>query len=212
MLWQKLLASSGLNYWYVGSNTISTDLTTYDFGNFVIPADGLVVVGIAGRSTSGSRTISSLTVGGVAADERLDTGDGANANPSGFYTIAKTAGTHNITLTWSGAMNRAGCFVWLLQNYNSAVPTDTDGLNTSVSGTSVTVTLDISAGGAAFYCGMSGPNEDHTWSGATEREDVFTEVKFSAADKRTNTALTADAETVSWTTSGVRGFCGISIR
>lgn len=196
---------------YIGSVADASDLTTYNFGNFAIPRDGLVVVGAVGRNPAGTRTIGSVSIGGTNGSIYVN--PSGSFNPNGFAGRSVSAGTHNVSVTFSGAMLRASCHVWLLENLLSTTPVDTDGINNNTTGTSYSLTADISADGFALYVGMKTDiTEGVAFSSATGRYDAATEIQMYAADKVSPTQLLNHVETMSWTVSSARSGSVVTFR
>lgn len=195
---------------YIGSASNTTDQTTYNFGNFTAPSVGLMIAGVAARqSTAGqTRTVSSVSIGGSGAT--------IHANPSGGNNAAAVAsrlvgsGSQAVSATFSGGVNRAACFVWFLTRFHSALPVDTDGIN-STSGTSNDISLIIRAGGGAVYVAVHSALNDTVFSSAAEDADIAVEVQFAAARKFAPGGAFPHIETISWS-SGSPGIAAASWR
>jgi hypothetical protein len=153
---------------FVSTLTSSSNLTTYNLGDVVIPADGLVVVVLSTVGNS-SVTLSSITVGGTAATILATT---ANNTAVGRGLVEKAAGTHNLTVVLSGARGTSPGLVvtvYLLQNAN-VTPLSTvtyDHANAS----SRTITLTTVDGGFAIYTYCIRNNNDAGWSQGTSLYD-----------------------------------------
>lgn len=154
----------------------SSALTTYTFSTRAIgtAATGRRIIVIAtGYSTTGGRTISSVSVGGNAATHVVtgtDSGGAVNSHLAGIYIIQVDTGTTaTIDVVFSAGM--AGCDVGIFAAYDllSSTPTDTGTSNANP----MTDTIDIAAGGICvagnelYATGATG----HSWTGLTERYD-----------------------------------------
>lgn len=165
---------------YITTLTSDANNTTFNFGDATIPGDGCVVVGISGRSGS-NRVVSSVDVGGSAADVRVATASSTNA--CAIATRAVTAGDRAISVTFNGSMVRAAVSVWLMTGHASEVPIDTDSaIGTS---TSSSLTMDFPSSGRAVYVIHTQGATDITWGTATQRYDELIEAtsRHSVADK-----------------------------
>lgn len=159
-------------------------LTTYTFATQAIGTAFVgrrVVVGV-GAINSASRTISSVTIGGIAATQiAFAEGSGSGVFvPSGLYIAQVDIGTTaSVVVTYSGSANRCGIGVFALSNMTTSTASD--------SGTSTanpeTKTLAVPPGGLAIgYATVyqSGGTPTFGWSGATERFDQILEASASS--------------------------------
>jgi hypothetical protein len=184
---------------YIGQATSTTDLTTYDFGNFNAPAAGLMIVAFEARG-SGSRTVSSVSIGGTNG-----TIHNSNASAPEKWALASravSAGNNNVTVTLSGSNGSSstlGVGVWLLENYASATPIGSDG-NRATSGTGNSTAFNYDAGSFGVYGVFHNNNNATSWSSATSRFDANVGGgRISFADKFSASAITPHTETASWT-------------
>lgn len=194
---------------YVNAVTSSADATTYDFGNFLAPRNGLMIVGAHGVS-GGAATISSVSIGGTNGSIAGQFG-GAAWTPFGFASRVVAAGNNNVSVTFSTGMVRAAIAVWLLTGYASSVPNSIDGLDGGSGSTSISVTIDIPENGVALFIHSHANTNAIGWSSADERADTGMETyQFGAADKLVTAAIAGHTETASWTGTAGRGICGAS--
>lgn len=190
---------------YITSILDASDLTVYDFGNVTVPVDGLAVVAVLGRATT-SRTISSVSIGGSAGVIWVNNGN--VANPCGIAGRVVTAGAHNITVTFSGALVRSAIGVWVVTGYASTIPAATDN-KYATTGNAPTITLDFGTTGAAIYGVIWLANEGATWSNAAERFGAtFTDSGTRVAGADRTASGSGVVETASWTTSAIHGMVG----
>ncbi len=160
----------------------ATDAATYTYSNKNIgtaAADRIVLVGILGGSTT-ARTISSVTIGGIAATVRHTQNEGVHTAAL-YEATVPTGTTATIVVNWSGAHNRCAIVWWTATGLTSGVPVDTDGGWIRAAGATV-INLTTVAGG--FVIGFAvHPNPlsgSITWSTLTEEfaDQVF---EFAAA-------------------------------
>lgn len=192
--------SPPLTLTYIGSATSTTSSTTINYGNFTAATDGLMIVLVRGRNNSGgTQSVTSVSIGGSLGSVHVNP---ATANPMGaIASRVVSAGSNNVTAVYSGAAFNSIAAVWLLTGYSSATPYSTDGNGAAVSATSVTATLDIPAGGiGVFGCYHENANA-HTWTNATEIDDVAlaTSYRYSWASTSSPALLTAQAVSAAWT-------------
>lgn len=159
-------------------------LTTYTFASQAIGTAFVgrrIVVGV-GAINAASRTISSVTIGGIAATQvAFVEGSGGGAFvPSGlFIAQVDTGTTASVVVTYSAAANRCGIGVFALSNMTTNTASD--------SGTSTanpeTKTLAVPSGGVAIgYAAVfqSAGTPTFGWSGVTERFDQILETAASS--------------------------------
>lgn len=156
----------------------ATNLTTYTLSSLSFgteAADRQIVVGVFGRTNS--RTVSSMTIGGVAATQVV-AGNNASNGPNDIWMAAVPTGTTGtVSVTFSGAMIRAAVAVWRMTGANpTAVSTGSD------VGTDPSATINVPVnGGAVGFCN-SAATTSNTWVGLTEDLDTTVEGhSYSAA-------------------------------
>lgn len=161
-----------------------TVLTTYTFSSQAIGTAFVgrrIVVGV-GAINSASRTIASVTIGGVTATQIAfieATGGGAFV-PTGLYIAQVDTGTTaNVVVTWSGSASRCSLGVFALSNMTTNTAFDS---GTSVTNP-ITKTLTVPVGGIAigYATTYNSPGAmSFTWSGLTERFDQILELVGNA--------------------------------
>lgn len=174
----------------------NSDTSSYSFGSVTLSDPGLLVYLFSARSASNSAvtwTGSTIAGNSVALHASLSNG-GADLQAMAVGAVAVPAGSISISGALSNTMSRAAVAVWLIQGYNSSSPVSTaysSSENQNTSSRNVTLT-SIPAGGCAVYMALATSADlTYSWSGATERFDASGgEVRNSAADKETATALT----------------------
>lgn len=167
---------------YVATVSSTTNLTTYTFSSASLGAeatDRVIIVAFGGTAGS-SKTISSVTIGGVAATLAV------NANiswaiTSGIYYAAVPSGTTgDIVITFSGSMNQCVCNVFRMTGQSSNTPaatgSDTTGTTTS------DPNCNVVTGDKVVAFSIGGDGSACAWTGATEVDDRVVELhNFSAA-------------------------------
>lgn len=150
----------------------TSDLTTYSFAGVNIGtanATRSLVISVSGRDSATVFTVSTVTVDGSGATERLELNVGDTVGD--LYTIAWPTGTTaTIAVTFSEAVITAGICVGTLNDAASLVPNDTASVNNGTTGTTITLDTDVSAFGVAVGFCFSG-NDTWNWTGLTERDD-----------------------------------------
>jgi hypothetical protein len=191
---------------WIEAKVSPADATTYDFGNVTVPDGGLVVVIAQGRAT-GSRTVSSVSIGG--ANGTIYESEDAVAGPIAIAGRVVEAGSRNITVTFSDTMARATIGVWVLTDYASEMPSDTEAKYNNSTGSSETITLDFPTNGFAVYGAINNANTAFAWSNAAERDDLTVEgtaTRASYADRIAGG--NGVVETASWTGSAPHSMIG----
>ncbi|MCG8544340.1 MAG: hypothetical protein MJE12_09050 [Alphaproteobacteria bacterium] len=158
------------------SNTANANsasgLTTYTFSaqSFgVAQADRRIAVGIVGRAVA-SRTISSVTIGGVSATEVVF---GENAPGLANYAViyiadVPTGVDGDVVITWSAALARCAISVYRIVGAGSATAHDTGSDTVG----DPNVTLTIPDNGCAIGIGQVGGATSAVWTGLTENIDT----------------------------------------
>ena len=136
----------------------ATDQTIYTFSNRAFgaaDANRLVIVCGVMRG-AGTLTISSITIGGVAATVAVEGRNTSNGTTSAFiaYAAVPTGTTGNVVITWSGAgAVFQGISIYRATKYTAAAPTKT---NTATrTGAVGTMTLDLTSPDPGFQIGVA---------------------------------------------------------
>lgn len=158
---------------YTDGASSTSNTSTYNFAGLAFTgatASDYIVVGIASRSTTTSRTINSVTVDGEAASVVTDGVTNAftvhSASSGGSYSaiyIAPATGNASgtVSVAWNNTMVRCGVFIWVVKNLLSTTAVDV----ASDTSTAPSMSLDISDGGVVF---MTSFGDYTSWSGVTE--------------------------------------------
>lgn len=194
---------------YINAVEDASNLTTYNFGSFTIPRAGLLIAAISARrgGVTVMRTVSSISIdGNSAAPDFQASASSVSVSPAAFRGHVVAAGSRNVSATFSGDVSRAFAFVFLLENYSSATPYDTDGVNDNTTRDNIDVTLDIPAGGVAIYLPITGSSSALTFTYSTATKTVDLDAggdggNSSSGHKTSAAALMGHVENISWGTA-----------
>ncbi|DAB41119.1 MAG TPA: hypothetical protein CFH81_02135 [Sulfurovum sp. UBA12169] len=157
-------------------NYNGSGLTTYTFSAVSIGearSTRKIIVGIAARASSSSRTISSVTVGGISGTligYELNTTGGYLSGVYFYLFEVPTGTTADIVIAWSGTMVRCAIGVWTVDNLSST-PYATKSAEYA---TNLNLSLNAKKGGFVTAVGydnstgsisISGLTPDYTGSG-----------------------------------------------
>jgi len=151
-----------LSYITAVGDAVNRTAYTFSSVSFGDASSGRVIVVNAGAGTSGSRTISSVTIGGVTATQAAQASMSESCNGT-FYAVVSSGTSGDIVVTYSGSCNRSGIGVWGLAG---AAATASDTASDS-GGTTVALTMSIPASGAAIGGGYTN-GATHSWTNLTE--------------------------------------------
>lgn len=157
-------------------------------------ANRVVVVAVANRASTGSETISSVTIGGVTATPVTGSflAGGASALMSGgiFYATGVSGTSGDVVVTWSGNVASSMLSVY---NVITATPTPTFGDSVGGPGTGLTKTLTVPASG--YGIGMYGQRNGSgavTWTNATRDFQAVANARtWSSAHATASASVTA---------------------
>lgn len=194
---------------YLGSNSSITTATTYTVTAAALgtaATDRRIIVAIAGANST--RTISSVTVGGVSATINIQSTASADNNVVAIATaLVPTGTTGDIVVTYSGSQAAHQVGWWSATGLTSNVAIATGSNALADAGQSGTITLTSVAGG--FFIGVAGSSGTGTttWTNATERYDFSAARSSSGADALTTGTSIAVTATLASTNTN-RNFVG----
>lgn len=151
------------------------DSASISFGD--ARADRRIVAVIHWSEGGTHRTLSSATIGGVAATVHVQRGHSGGSTGLGAAIISAlvpTGTTGAVVCTFSGGGTAdVSCGVYRLTGLTSGTPTDTDSAESQVTTTDITVTITMAAEGIviAGYTGSTNATSVVTWTGVTEQYD-----------------------------------------
>lgn len=188
---RKVASSASKVLTFQNSYTDTTNQTTYTYSSCSIgtaASDRRVHVG--GWSSNNTRTVSSVTIGGVSATINIQSGGVGNGTSFIATANVPTGTTADVVVTWSGAQIRSAIGVWSSTGLTSDAAIDTD----SSTADPATVTLTTVSGGFVIAVKHNqGDVATFTWSGTgvTERFELTnieaTNSQFGGADADTTT-------------------------
>lgn len=208
MLLHDMMLNGGrgpLSLSYLASGYNATNLTTYTFNDvsFGDPAsDRLLIISATWGLFSGSRDVSSATIGGVAATVATQN-DGTNTGGAIAYAVVPSGSTGTVSITLNTSASRLGFFIHRLVNYKSSTPTGTNAPAGGGLG-SRSVTLTNPAGGVSLAFAYAGESVG-TWTNATEDANRI-ESSFGMGIARFSSATEVVGRII--TNSSCRGIVG----
>lgn len=152
----------------------ASDLTVYTFAGQALGSAAsdrriLVLVGTSGNT----RTVSTLTIGGVSATQIHQVTNG-NATVEAWSAIVPTGTTGDLVVTWSGITSRCVFSLYPLYDGRGSAYDTGDSVADPF-----TDTINVPAHGACFGLAVDDANPvTHTWSGLTEAVDSNLEGNF----------------------------------
>ena len=178
---------------YVTTVTDAANLTTYTLTGVSIgaaSADRTVALVVASRTSSGYGTISSVTIGGVAASLSAQ-----QSGPSPLViarAAVPTGTTADIVVTVSAAALRCGVAVFAITGGAGTIAASTANISTSA-------TVSSPAGGVVIAAGSGVAPGTSTWTGVTKRfESAVEAITVSGGETLTATAQSVTGA-VTWT-------------
>ncbi len=160
-------------------------------------ADRHIVVGVAGRDTNGTLGITSVTIGGVAADQRVfeTNSQGGNAIYTAFVPDGATGDV--VIVSSSGDWSECSIGVWRLVGLASIIPVDIDNVPTD----DTQMSLEVPADGVVIAASRSGLGQC-TWTGLTEDWEIngSSNLRSGGASDQFDTAGTVNV-TAAWISS-----------
>lgn len=201
---------------FIGFTEDATDLTTYSFASAAIgvaDATRRVVVVVHWGESASTRSLSSATIGGVAATIHAQT-SGVTRGVAIISALVPTGTTATIALTFSGAMQRAAIGVYRAINETSASPTAT-ATDTTFTGAVLDVNVNVPVNGwvvaGTTDNGVAG--RTHAWVGVTKQYDTTSgEAAGIIYSGGHDTGLAAATpRTVNTTVSNATGISGAAV-
>lgn len=181
------------------SSTAAGPAVTFAAQAIGTPADDRrVIVGVMSAVTGGvmSRTISSVTIGGINTLEAIQNNNAALGGVTiGLYMAnVPTGTTADVVITFSNTVARTGIGVWTCTGLDSNVAKAT-GSNMATDPAVVTLN-PIFADGFAIAVAMENNGATYNWTNATERFDTTVDgAGHSGADNSSpGTSLTITAD------------------
>lgn len=172
--------------------------TTQNFGDLVVPGDGLLVVIVMGRYTS-TGAVNSLTIGGVNGTVVLS--PVVSLHPARIASRSVTGGTYDITATFNWPVFHSAAACWLITGHASDTAVDAAAAD-SAAATSRSLVLDYPGGGGwGIYLAAHRSPGDIGWSAASEQSDDAVESAWQVAGAQRHASGAGVSETASWSPS-----------
>lgn len=192
---------------YLNTNVDTAIKTTYTFSSVNLgdaATDRVIIVGIGGTSGS-SRSISSVTIGGVSATASATANTSWAIVNSIWYAAVPSGTTGDIVITFSGSMAQCVVNTFRMTGQTSNTPATT-GTDTTGSTTS-DPNINVTAGDVIVSHVVGADGASMAWTGTTEVDDRQVEGhNFSAA---LHTAVSTESphsiQAVSTTSTGITG-------
>lgn len=167
--------------------------TTYTFASLALgTARGYRLVAVHGTNNTAPRTISGVTVDGVAAIAVGSAVSNSNSTVAFWIAPASANTTGDVEVTWSAGQIVCGVGVWQVEGLVSLTPTAT-GSDTSMSSGELSAVVEVLGDGVIFGAAFNRANTAFTWSGLTEDYNI-------ACDSNTK-RMTGGSLSVSTTTT-----------
>lgn len=164
-----------------------------------------IVVGVSGRASSDTATVSSMTIGGVSATKVIEALDSIVHNSAGLWIAdVPTGTTGDVVVTFSVVVQRCGICVWSMTGAASAVASDTDSNHatpTNVTVITKTLTIPTRGGAIGYSFGTFAGGTTAAWTNLTEPSgfDEILEASNNHTGASDNFAVGSDtALTVTW--------------
>ena len=183
-----------------------TDANPYTFVSQNVgtaAADRYNIVVVMAEDSANSFGTSSVTIGGGAGTERIDSGNASSALDTSIYTFLNTAGTsENIVVTFSEAVTSAHICVFEVTGLvDAGVATDTAA--TFSAGAAITLDTDVTAAGFIVGGCIDAATGPVAWTGLTEiQETSSAESTLSVASHDASSASTPLSITCDPTAAG----------
>lgn len=190
------------------ADTANATIYTFSSQNLgTADAARYIIIAIQARGTTAGLTVSSVTIGGVAATISVQrTNSTSNYNVAALVIAAVPTGTTgDVVVTLSVEALRSAIKMYRAVGINSATASDTD----SSVATHPTCALDVPAGGFAIGCACvaqgGGAAATTTWTGIAEDSDVVVETNFTTTSASQTFVAAQTGLTLTSTFSAVDG-------
>lgn len=188
---------------FVTSAQSTSDATTYTFSSqsFGAEAADRHILNTIAAGAASARTVSSSTIGGVAASELVDFEAHSGSNAAMIIAAVPTGATGDVVVTFTGGMVRCAVGTYRVTGLNSTTPTGSGTDSTDA----LSASLNISAGGFAVGVVFSKSSPTGvTWTNLAEDVETLaasweTNGNWSSAHENFAAAQTGLALTGDWT-------------
>lgn len=192
------------------STSTLTTLTYTDAAIGAAAAARIVWVAVAVRGFGGaSRTISSVTIGGVPANL---VASASSPNPTAIAWLLVPSGTTaTCVVTCSGDTSRSVVFVGTAVPPGSSTAIDSDHTITAAS-TSTGRELSLTPGSAGLWVSSWETTNDTTWVNASELNDTTPGSVLRASIAKYETAITENRTATASNSSAANSMCAVAWR
>ena len=192
---------------YLQSASSTSDLSAYTFSSQNLgtaASNRYIVAVVASRYSSGTPTLSSVTIGGETATIVVqETSSDTAANVMGIaIALVPNGSTGDVVVTWSASALRCAVSLYRVTGLGNAIKVDS---STTTSGPDPSLSIDVPVGfvisGAA--CGTGGAAST-SWTGVTEDYDAMIEtyLLYTTASVELTTADMARSISADISTTG----------
>lgn len=164
---------------YVSNNSVTSTNTTYTFsaqslGSMVDRR--WILVGACGGQSSGSKSITGITIDGSAMSQIFSDVTTAGQDPVALFALQWPTGTTgDIAVTFNASMARCAIVVYTMSTDFAPTTVFDDQVDKTLSGSDLSVTVNVPALGAGLALGLStlsAGSASATWTGFTEDVDI----------------------------------------
>jgi hypothetical protein len=191
---------------YIGNGNVTSNLTALDFGNFSAASNGVMVVFYGNTSSSNSRAITSIDIGGSAGVMWTALASSAGTCAAAYRGIS--SGANNVTVNMSGLpgnTNLKGVQVFLVTGYNNPDPVWSDSIPANgvviASATSRALTYPYQRVSKNLFSVFHLTPEAISWSNASEDNENIQVSGVWAAATRTGGSTLLDVESTTETST-----------
>lgn len=177
---QQIIAALGggatpATFIYKGSDTQEPNQSAYTYSGKDIgtaATDRFVIVGITAHDSSGSKNVTSVTIGGVAATQLSDGNDASGVCSCDLWGAVVPSGTTADIVFNLAASATKSAIVWgVAYNLQSTTPVDTLVVNTAAA-SPLAGNIDVDAGGFVFgIVTVQNTVATYTMTGVSEDSD-----------------------------------------
>ena len=165
--------------------------TDADLG--VANANRHTVIAVNLRMAATGQTITGITIGGVAADEKSVASNAGQGAISAIWEAATPTGaTGDVVISTSGNFEQASIHVYRL--ISGAFALDDDAADQATTGSAVPITIDIPANGVVIAAGMTREGASFTWSSGMTEDGLFVNDVETTGQKGSASRMAGAAE------------------
>lgn len=215
MLFSNVAAMGGTAPAAIVTETVSHEEFTADATQYTSSALGIgtasatryVLAGLVARHATITPNVTGITIGGVSATACGAAVEQETGTTQAFFIAAVPTGTTAVVVVdWDQTVLRMGLTLWALTGLQSTTPTNVYA-DTSLASNAYSVSIDVTANGAAYAIAQCNSALTTTWAGLTEDHESALEL-FNNSAAHADFATTQTGLTVSATLSGAGSATG----